>query len=427
MSTSPSKGKERADVETPSAGAEKTGHQATTIIVIGMAGSGKSTMIQRLNSFLHTKSKKNEEIKPPYLINLDPAVSRLGYDDFVSIDIRNTVDYKKVMQEYNLGPNGAILTSLNLFTTKFDQVLSYMEKRANTVDHIIIDTPGQIEIFTWSASGAIITDAISSSLPTMVAYIIDTPRSTETPSTFMSNMLYACSILYKTKLPFLLVFNKTDVKSHHQALEWMRDFEAFQKALIDKRRSKQADEGSNYMDDLMNSMSLVLDEFYKNLRAVGVSAMTGEGIQDFFDAVEECRKEYETDYRAEIQKRKEEKEKNLETLKKEQLSRLMEDMKVSSAPAGGNVPGGTSKAADESKYEGILLPDDEEDEDERRKRRRRQRGMEEDEDDDFDQDEDDADEYMDEDRERYMRFPPPKRGGFEDDGMGGRWPAPGGR
>jgi hypothetical protein len=57
--------------------------------------------------------------------------------------------------------------------------------------YVILDTPGQIEIFTWSASGTIITDAVASSLPTVVAYIIDTPRTTA-PATFMSNMLYAC-------------------------------------------------------------------------------------------------------------------------------------------------------------------------------------------------------------------------------------------
>ena len=56
---------------------------------------------------------------------------------------------------------------------------------------VVLDTPGQIEIFTWSASGAIITDAVASSFPTVVAYIVDTPRTTA-PATFMSNMLYAC-------------------------------------------------------------------------------------------------------------------------------------------------------------------------------------------------------------------------------------------
>lgn len=74
-------------------------------------------------------------------------------------------------------------------------LLSYLptDSRPHAVvdSHIILDTPGQIEIFTWSASGAIITDAVASSFPTVVAYIIDTPRTTA-PATFMSNMLYAC-------------------------------------------------------------------------------------------------------------------------------------------------------------------------------------------------------------------------------------------
>lgn len=33
------------------------------------------------------------------------------------------VNYKNVMKQYGLGPNGGILTSLNLFATRFDQVL----------------------------------------------------------------------------------------------------------------------------------------------------------------------------------------------------------------------------------------------------------------------------------------------------------------
>lgn len=107
----------------------------------------------------------------------------------------------------------------------------------------------------------------------------------------MSNMLYACSILYKTRLPFILVFNKIDVEPHDFALEWMADFEKFQEALAERGRDEN---GENYMNSLMNSMSLVLEEFYNDIRAVGVSAMTGQGMKEFFAAVEEGRKEYET-------------------------------------------------------------------------------------------------------------------------------------
>ena len=33
---------------------------------------------------------------------------------------------------------------------------------------IAIDTPGQIEVFTWSASGSIITNSLANTLPTVI-------------------------------------------------------------------------------------------------------------------------------------------------------------------------------------------------------------------------------------------------------------------
>jgi hypothetical protein len=57
--------------------------------------------------------------------------------------------------------------------------------------YVFLDTPGQIEIFTWSASGSIITETLAASYRTVLLYVIDTPR-TASPITFMSNMTYAC-------------------------------------------------------------------------------------------------------------------------------------------------------------------------------------------------------------------------------------------
>lgn len=62
-------------------------------------------------------------------------------------------------------------------------------------------------MFTWSSSGTIITEALASSCPTVVVFVIDTVRSA-TPIAFISNMLFACSVLQKIRLPYIVVMNK---------------------------------------------------------------------------------------------------------------------------------------------------------------------------------------------------------------------------
>lgn len=291
--------------------------------------------MQRINAHLHA----NKE--PPYVINLDPAVTHSPFQS--NIDIRDSVNYKKVMEEYNLGPNGGIMTSLNLFATKVDQVLGLLEKRAapdpenparKPIKHILVDTPGQIEVFVWSASGSILLDSLASSFPTVIAYIIDTPRTSST-STFMSNMLYACSILYKTKLPMILVFNKTDAKDATFAKEWMTDYEAFQAALNEDENSnafggQEGGEGggSGYMGSLLNSMSLMLEEFYAHLSVVSVSSLHGTGIDEFFEAVQEKADEFKRDYQPELDRRRAEREENKKKQREKELDKMMKDMSM---------------------------------------------------------------------------------------------------
>ena len=293
---------------TASASADVEQKLPVCILVLGMAGSGKTTFIQRINAHLHS------EKTPPYVVNLDPAVHELPYP--CNVDIRDTVNYKQVMKQYSLGPNGAIVTSLNLFATTFDQLLSILSKNQSKYRYFLIDTPGQIEVFTWSASGTIITEALGATYPTVIVYIMDTPRSSN-PVTFMSNMLYAVSILYKYRLPFIVVLNKTDIIHHRFALEWMNDFELFQSAI---------EQEHSYSTDLCRSLSLVLDEFYANLRCVGFSSMTGDGCKEFFDAVNDACHEYEHVYKVEYNKWQEKKLKRENAKREKDLKRFQHDL-----------------------------------------------------------------------------------------------------
>ena len=100
--------------------------------------------------------------------------------------------------------------------------------------------------------------------------------------------------MYKTKLPMVLCFNKTDILSHEFAMEWMTDVDNFQEAIEAEK---------TYLSSLTHSMSLVLDEFYQTLQGVGVSAATGDGVDDFFAAVDRAAAEYHEHYRPELDRK----------------------------------------------------------------------------------------------------------------------------
>jgi 50S ribosomal subunit-associated GTPase HflX len=99
-------------------------------------------------------------------------------------------------------------------------------------------------------------------------------------------MMYACSILYKTRLPMVIAFNKVDVVPCDFAMNWMTDSDAFQETL-------QAEQSDSYMSSLTHSMAMVMDEFYSTLNAVGVSAVTGQGCDELFSAIDAAGEEFE--------------------------------------------------------------------------------------------------------------------------------------
>lgn len=67
----------------------------TVVIVVGMAGCGKTTVLQRCAAWSNQTNTRS------YFVNLDPAVLNVPYS--CNIDIRDTVKYKAVMKEYGLG------------------------------------------------------------------------------------------------------------------------------------------------------------------------------------------------------------------------------------------------------------------------------------------------------------------------------------
>jgi GPN-loop GTPase len=250
--------------------APKKNKSPVVTLVVGMAGSGKTSVTSRLRLACEAIGLN------PYVLNLDPAVRNLPYEP--NVDIRDTIDYVGIRKKYNLGPNGAILTACNLFATRFDQVISLCHQRRNQLDYVFVDTPGQIEIFTWSASGAIVCESFQAEFPTVLLYILDTPRVHDA-QVFLSNMLQCLSIVYKTKLAVVLVYNKVDVLEAGFAAQWMKDSSLIHSVLESGTAS--------YSSELAKSVASTISEFYADLKYVGVSALKDEGFAQLLDDLAE--------------------------------------------------------------------------------------------------------------------------------------------
>jgi len=254
------------------------------IFFIGMAGCGKTTLIFRLSSDLNFFKETH------YIINLDPAVSSSKYSP--NIDIRDSIDYKKIMNDFFLGPNGAIITSLNLFSTRFFQIKKMIEKKTPKPKYVLIDTPGQIEIFTWSAAGSILCESFSSFFPSIFLYLVDLSKTVH-PLTFVSNILYSCSILYKTRLPVIMAINKIDLTSMDFIRDWLCDFELFDRALLEEEF---------FAGSFARSLALSLDCFHQKTPFLGTSALSGKGVFRILNFLKKVKMEFSINFQRELEK-----------------------------------------------------------------------------------------------------------------------------
>lgn len=108
-------------------------------IVMGPAGSGKSTYCRIMQQHAGLLGKT---IK---IVNLDPAAEVLCYDP--DLDIRELVTLDDVMEETDLGPNGGLVMALEYLLEHTDWLKEALDDFADE-DYIIIDCPGQIELYT---------------------------------------------------------------------------------------------------------------------------------------------------------------------------------------------------------------------------------------------------------------------------------------
>lgn len=108
-------------------------------VVVGSPGSGKST-------YAHGKHQLFTALQRPIsVVNLDPANDSLPYP--CAIDISELITLQDAMNEYDLGPNGAMLYCLEHLEANFDWLEQKLVELGENA-YVVFDLPGQVELST---------------------------------------------------------------------------------------------------------------------------------------------------------------------------------------------------------------------------------------------------------------------------------------
>ena len=230
-----------------------------TIFVSGTAGSGKSLLSSKLYEY-YTKNGAFAAV-----LNLDPGVEKMPYT--CDIDVRDHIDYVSIMQQYELGPNGALIMANDLIASKIDNIQNEVNKV--NPDYLIVDTPGQIELFAYRSSGRFIIENLTSEEKTSI-FLFDGSLITS-PVNFVSIALLATSIRLRLNLPTINVLTKTDIigEKLKEILQWTTSLNTLENAI-----AKETD-GDTYTLTTNILRGLNFSGFAQGL--IPVSNVTGDG------------------------------------------------------------------------------------------------------------------------------------------------------
>lgn len=237
------------------------------IYMTGTAGSGKTYLTQGFSEWLDLKRLDN------ITVNLDPGVDNLPYTP--DVDIREWLTLENVMEVYGVGPNGAQIICADLISTKITELKEEIDYQGG--QFVIIDTPGQMELFTLRRSSQFIIDSLGVKNSVMV-FLFD-PIVSKTPSGFISLLFMSASATFRLNLPQVMVLSKSDVLTEadaEQIIGWSTDPESLYNSLCTE------------------SMSGLSDDLFHMLRETGlfrplvpVSSSNNSGMEDIYDGIQE--------------------------------------------------------------------------------------------------------------------------------------------
>jgi len=195
---------------------------------IGTAGSGKSTMTANMRQWLKLRGLETT------IVNLDPGVDSLPYEP--DVDIRDWISLHEVMETNKLGPNGAQIVCADMIALNTDEIKDTIESFKS--DYILIDTPGQLELFVFREAGKYTVQFLSPERA-IICYLLD-PLLARTASGFVSQLLLSIFTNFRLNQPQINVLSKIDLLSKEDLTiikRWSDDPEDLYGALINEEAS----------------------------------------------------------------------------------------------------------------------------------------------------------------------------------------------
>ena len=249
------------------------------IFVTGTAGSGKTLLTSALKRWYVNRGEE------AIAVNLDPGVVTLPYEP--DVDVRLTVNLQDVMEDYGLGPNGALILAADLVATKLGGIQEEID--SFSAEYVIVDTPGQTELFAFRESGEYIVKELKADSKTLL-FLLD-PLLATTPVNFLSLALLSASVGLRMSVPKISVLTKKDIAREgvKRITEWSRDAKVFEDALADTKDSDQYSLSSElfrslrrlaFGADLYPVSSVTLEGF---IALVGEVSRMGRGGEEFTD------------------------------------------------------------------------------------------------------------------------------------------------
>ncbi|MCD6421547.1 MAG: ATP/GTP-binding protein, partial [Thaumarchaeota archaeon] len=209
------------------------------------------------------------------LVNLDPAAQVLPYEP--DVDVREFVDYERIMATRRLGPNAALIASIREVARHVEELREAV--RSYNPDYVLVDTPGQLELFAFRREGLILAENIGFKDRKVMIFVLD-PMFCTLVKNFVSTMFLSASVYFSFGIPMVHALNKIDAVPREDVEKIEGWCESFDSLLLDLENMTKgrlmlfSREIAEALQDIIASMPLV-----------PVSSTTMEGLPELHAAL----------------------------------------------------------------------------------------------------------------------------------------------